>query len=190
MGWKRWARASLSCLRRSCGGSWVSGEKDGRFLAVSRPAVRAAATCWRKDQCVADLEYQIVVCGRFELDFETPLDHYEYVRLIGHKPIGIDLFAMLGDPDDFHAAAGEDRADLSERCRTDTGRLALEDPVEPRLGVACPGGPDGHTAAHYLSEPGGAGTPRNRSPVFAASPGSRRYVPNPIGNPALPCGSP
>ncbi len=76
--------------------------------------MRPAATSWRKDQRVAHLEHQILVCGRFELDFETPLDHDEHVGLIRRKPIGIDLFAMLGDPYDFHAAAGEDRAELPE----------------------------------------------------------------------------
>src|ERR1039457_5018994 len=75
------------CTPRSCGDSWVSRKKDGRFLTISWPAVRAAATCWWKDQRVAYLEHQIVVCGRFELDFEAPFDHHEYIRLIGRKPI-------------------------------------------------------------------------------------------------------
>jgi len=181
----------------------VGGEKYGRLTAIAWPPVRPAPLSSGQDKYFADAQHAVGLAGRFELDFQLPLNHEDQIDPVGGEPVRVDGLGPLAHPDHFDALPGEHRPDTAERRRPDLTGLAEHD-VEnfrdraarildgheiPSVGGDAPG-PSARRAARPDPLPGNicvAGGPARSGPGIA--PGTGDLGPGRTGpTPAEPPG--
>jgi hypothetical protein len=85
----------------------VGGDKYGRLRAIAWPPVRPAPLSSGQDKDLARVQHAVGLAGRFELDFQLPLNHEDQIDPVGGEPVRVDGLCQLAHPDYFDALAGE-----------------------------------------------------------------------------------
>jgi len=130
-GWWACAAQPHPCLARSvairtlAGG--VGGDKYGRLTAIAWPSVRPAPLSSGQDKYFARAQNAVGLAGRFELEFQLPLNHEDQIDPVRGEPVLVDGLGQLAHPDHFDALPGEHGPDIAERRRPDLTGLAEHD---------------------------------------------------------------
>ena len=112
-------------IRALAGG--VGGDKYGRLTAIAWPPVRSAPLSGGQDKYFACAQYAVGLAGRFELEFQLPLNHEDQIDPVRGEPVLVDGLGQLAYPDHFDAMPGEHGPDIAERRRPDLTGLAEHD---------------------------------------------------------------
>jgi hypothetical protein len=112
-------------VRAVAGG--VGSDKYGRLTAIAWPPVRPAPLPGGQDKDVARAQHAVGLAGRFELDFQLPLNHQDQIDPVRGEPVRVDGLGQLAHPDHFDALPGEYGPDLAERGGPDLTGLAEHD---------------------------------------------------------------
>jgi hypothetical protein len=105
----------------------VGGDKYGRLRAIAWPPVRPAPLSSGQDKDLARVQHAVGLAGRFELDFQLPLNHEDQIDPVRGEPVRVDGLGQLAHPDHFDALPGEHGPDIAERGRPDLTGLAEHD---------------------------------------------------------------
>ena len=130
-GW--WARAAEPhpCPARSVAiralAGRAGGDKYGCLTAIAWPSVRPAPLSSGQDKYFARAQHAVGLSGRFELEFQLPLNHEDQIDPVRAEPVLVDGLGPLAHPDHFDALPGEHGPDIAERRRTDLTGLAEHD---------------------------------------------------------------
>jgi hypothetical protein len=98
---------------------WVGGDKYGGFTGVPWPSVGTAPLSRGKDKYFSCAQHPLGLAGRFELEFQLPLNHKDQVSGFLREPVLVDGLGQLAHPDHLDALPGEHGPDLAERRRPD-----------------------------------------------------------------------
>ena len=105
-------------------GRWVGGDKYGRLTAIARPTVRSAPLSGGQDKYFARAQQAVGLAGRFEPEFQLPLNHEDQIDPVRGEPVLVDGLGQLAHPDHFDALPGEHGPDIAERRGPDLTGLA------------------------------------------------------------------
>ena len=108
-------------------GRRVGGDKYGRLTAIAWPSVCPAPLSSGQDKCFACAQHAVGQAGRFELEFQLPLNHEDQIDPGRGEPVLVNGLGQLAHPDHFDALPGESGPDIAERRGPDLTGLAEHD---------------------------------------------------------------
>jgi hypothetical protein len=91
------------------------------------PPVGTAPLSGGQDKYFACAQHPVGLAGRFELEFQLPLNHKDQVSGFLREPVLVDGLGQLAHPDHLDALPGEHGPDLAERRRPDITGLPEQD---------------------------------------------------------------